>query len=131
MNKSSTINHPKTCFGISRHNVIIPLKLVDITDFKDGCFKYTFAINHPKPTDYMETHLNADFHEFFITEDRPLCDEYTKVRLTLEDAKKLVTKELNAERNATIRKLNSIDKDLSKIDNDVKELELAIQTCEA
>lgn len=110
MNKSSTINHPKTCFCISRDNVIIPLKLVDITDFKDGCFKYTFDINHTKPTDYMKTQLNYDFNEFFITEDRPLCDEYTKVRLTLEEAKKLVTKKLNAERNATMRKFNYFNK---------------------
>lgn len=120
------MNHPKTCFGVSRHNVIIPLKLTNVKDFKDGCFEYTFEINHPKPSEYMKTHHRADFEKQFISEDRPLCDKYTKFRLTLEDAKQLATSSLREERASAMREVNRIDKQLAEIDSSVAELEAAI-----
>ena len=127
MIRTTNMKHPELCFGISRHNVIIPLKVVDVVDYEDGCFKYTLEINHPKPTDYMECHHKADFYEKFVTADSPLCDEFTKIRLTLEEAKELVTKQLRADRTSAMMKVNGIDKSLAKIDADIAELEAAIK----
>jgi hypothetical protein len=127
MIETTNLEHPKICFGISRHNVIIPLKIIDVVDYEDGCFKYTFEINHPKPNDYMECHHKADFYEKFVTAGSPLCDEFTKIRLTLEEAKVLVTKQLRSDRTSAMMKVNSIDKSLAKIDADVAELEAAIK----
>jgi hypothetical protein len=127
MTEKSVIIHPETCFGVSRHNVIIPLKVVGITDLKDGCFEYKFAVNHPKPTRYMICQQEADFDEKFVTADSPLCDKYTKIRLTLKEAKDLVTQELMTERTSAMMKINGIDKSLAKIDADIAELEAALQ----
>ena len=121
------ITHPTTCFGISRHNVIIPLKVVKIKELGNGCFRYDFEINHPKPTDYMKTHYGADFEKEFVSEDRPLCNEFNKIRLTLDEAKELVTKQLMADRNTAMMTVNSIDKSLEKINSDIAELEVAIK----
>ena len=126
MIEKKKMNHPKICFGISRHNVVIPLKVVNIKDFEDGCVRYDFEINHPNPTDYMKTHYRADFENKFVTNDRPLCDEHTKIRLTLEEAKVLSTEQLKAERAAAMMRVNGIDKSLAKIDADIAELEVAI-----
>jgi hypothetical protein len=126
--KELQIEHPKICFGISRHNVIIPLKLNNIKDFKDGCFQYTFGVNHPNPSDYMECQQKADFNVKFVTNDSPLCDEYTNVRLTIQEAKELVTKKLRSERTSAMMKVNAIDKHLAKIDADIDELEAATHT---
>jgi hypothetical protein len=127
MIETKNMEHPEICFGISRHNVIIPLKIVDLFDYEDGCFQYTFEINHPKPTDYMKCHHKADFDAMLVTADAPLGSEFTKIRLTLEEAKELVTKQLRADRNSAMMKVNSIDKSLAKIDADIAELESAIK----
>jgi hypothetical protein len=127
MKESTIIKHPETCFGISRHNIIIPLKIVDIVDYEDGCFKYTLEINHPKPTEYMECHHKADFEAKFVTAEAPLCDKFTKIRLTLEEAKVLVTKQLRSDRTSAMMKVNAIDKSLEKIDADIAELDAAIK----
>ena len=126
MNPNSKITHPDICFGISRHNVIIPLKVINIEDYKDGCFRYDFMINHPKPTDYMETHHKADFEHKFTTYDHPLCHQSNRIRLTLEEAKEFITKQLIADKTAALMKINSINKSLSKIDDDIAKLEAAI-----
>lgn len=128
MTEEKKLDHPKICFGISRHNVIIPLKVVNVKDFEDGCLKYDFAINHPNPSQYMETHYRADFEEKYVSADRPLCDEFTKIRLTIAEAKELITKQLRAERAAAMMKVNGIDKSLAKIDTDIAELEAAIKS---
>lgn len=122
------MNHPKICFGVSRHNEIIPLKVIDIVDFNDGCFKYTFAINHPNPSDYMKCHHKADFEQKFVSASQPLCDQYTKIRLTLSEAKELITKSIKAERQQAMMKVNHLDKQLAKIDAQTEELEKAISS---
>lgn len=126
MSGTTKMKHPKICFGISRHNVIIPLKIVDVFDYEDGCFKYKLGINHPNPTDYMICHHKADFEEKLVTIDSPLCSEFTKIRLTLAEAGTLVTKQLRADRTAAKMKINSINKSLAKIEDDIAELEAAI-----
>jgi hypothetical protein len=110
MNESANMEHPEICFGISRHNVIIPLKVAAIVDYEDGSFEYKLEINHPEPTDYMKCHHKADFAERIITADRPLCDEHSKIRLTLEEAKGLISNQLKSDRTAAMMKINSIDK---------------------
>jgi hypothetical protein len=122
-----TIKHPTICFGISRHNVIIPLRVTEIEDFQDGCYRYKFAVNHPKPSEYMQCHQNASFDAIYISTDRPLCDEHTKVRLTLAEAKELVTKQLKRDRNTAQMQINSIDKTLNQIDTDTAALSDAIE----
>jgi hypothetical protein len=124
--KSNKIEHPTICFGISRHNDIIPLKIVEVTDYEDGCYRYVFDINHPKPTDYMKCHQKASFTDVFVSADRPLHDKYSKIHLTLESAKEAITRNLTLERSSAMAKINSIDKRLDKINNEVNELQLAI-----
>jgi hypothetical protein len=116
------IKHPKTCFGISRHNEIIPLKVVDVVDYEDGFFNYTLEINHPNPTDYMKCHHKADFQEKIVSPDAPLCDEHTRVRLTLDEAKALVTKQLCSDRAAAMMTVSNIDKRLAELDADIAEI---------
>lgn len=113
------MNHPEVCFGISRHNVIIPLKVINVIDYEDGCFKYIFEINYKNPTDYMKCHQKADFNNILVSEHSPLVNEFTKVRLTIEDAKELVTKQLKADRDKVMMKIRSIDKALSEVDDSV------------
>jgi hypothetical protein len=128
MTETTNMTHPEICFGISRHNAIIPLKVVDVVDCEDGCFLYKLEINHPNPTDYMFCHHRADFSEIFVTTGSPLCDEHTKIRLTLEGAKELITKQLNSDRATAMMKINSIDKRLAKIDADLAEIEAVIKS---
>lgn len=104
------MQHPTTCFGVSRHNVIIPLKVVHIKDYEDGCFNYTLAINHPNPSEYMQRHFESDFASKIVSQDSPLCDKYTKVRLTINEAKDLATQNLKRERTEAMMKINGIDK---------------------
>jgi hypothetical protein len=113
----------ETCFGISRHNIIIPLKVVKATHYDDGGYHYKFALNHPNPSDYLKCHQEADFREAFTSPDRPLCDEYTNYQLTLEEAKLQVTKKLRREKEDAMRKVNSINKQLAAIEHDIANLE--------
>jgi hypothetical protein len=123
----NTTQHPTVCFGVSRHNVIIPLKVIDVVDYNDGCVEYTFDINHPNPSDYLKCHQKADFDTKFVSVGAPLCDRYTKIRLTLEEAKQLITKQLKRDRASAMSKVNDIDKSLAKIDADVAALEADIK----
>lgn len=120
------MEHPTICFGVSRHNVIIPLKVVDVEDHGDGCFGYSMELNHPEPTSYMKTHLKAEFKYKIISPDSPLCDRFTRIRLTLGEAKSLVTDNLHRKRNELKMEMNGIDKQLANIDEETKALEAAI-----
>jgi hypothetical protein len=126
MSQQTEIKHPEICFGISRHNVIIPLKVVDVFDYKDGCFRYTFEVNHPEPSRYMICHQQADFNEKYVSPDSPLCDRFTKVRLTIEEAKEVARKELEDEKAAAIATVNRLNKALADIDSKAAELEKEI-----
>jgi hypothetical protein len=118
--------HPTFCFGISRHNVIIPLKVVNIEELEGGWFQYYFEINYPKPTDYMKKHYRSDFKSKTVTEDLPLCDEFTNIRLTLAGAKELITKTMIVNRAAAMMTVNNIDKKIAEIDDIIAEIELTI-----
>ncbi|MEZ8028549.1 hypothetical protein [Enterovibrio norvegicus] len=120
------MEHPNTCFGICRHNTIIPLKITNVEDYGDGCYGYTLEINHPKPTRHMLVHHEADFSHKIVTKDSSLCDEFTKIRATLDEAKQFVTKSLRADRTAAMCKVNRIDKQLAEVDASVAELEAVI-----
>lgn len=123
---NSTFAHPKTCFGITRHNEIIPLIVTNIVDYEDGCFHYTIELNHPKPTRYMKVQHQADFASKFVTKDTPLCDEFTMIRETLAEVKELLSKNLLSEQSRLERELRAIKKQLSDIDASVESIELAI-----
>lgn len=120
------IKHPSICFGISRHNVIIPLKVTDVIDCDDGCFKYEFEINHPSPSRYMECHYRADFKVRIVSEDSPLFYDHSNIRLTLEEAGEFIAKQLKSERDDAVMKIESIDKSIEKIGSEIALLELAI-----
>ena len=117
------MKHPKTCFGISRHNVIIPIKVTNVEDLGDDCYGYTFEINHPKPSEYMKLHQQVDFNYKIVSEDAPLCGEYTKFHKTLEDAKNVVKATLIEDRASAMLRINAIDKELAEIDATNAELE--------
>lgn len=121
------MNHPSICFGISRHNKIIPLKVVEVVDYKDGCFNYIFAVNHPNPTEYMECQQSADFTDRIVSADAPLCDEFTRIQPTLIEAKAYVSKKLIAERAAATMKISEIDGRLAKIEAEAEALDAAIK----
>ena len=110
------------CFGVSRHNVIIPLKVVEAIDYKDSSYKYRFALNHPKPTEYMETHYEADFKIKFTSEDSPLCDKFTQIRKTIKEARELAKVRLLHEKQQALMKINGIDKSHAKIDAEAAEM---------
>lgn len=126
MSEKIKIEHPKICFGISQHCVIIPLKVTMVTEVEDGCFEYEMAINHPNPSNYMKCHYKADFQSRLVTKDSPLCDKYAKIRLTIEEAKEFVITRLNADRDAAMMKVNGINERLAGINADIAELEAAI-----
>lgn len=117
------MNHPQTFFGVCRHNTIIPLKLAKVKDFEDGYYLYTIEINHPNPTRHMIVHHEADFTSRYVSENEPLCDQYSRIRLTLEEAKDLAKQKLNEEMNQALRKIESLKKQINKIDESCKDLE--------
>lgn len=117
------MEHPTTCFGLSRHNVIIPLIVTKVEDLGDGCFEYTFEINHPKPSDYLKCHHAADFTKKFVTEQQPLCDEYTKVRVSLSEIKALAKKDILKKRTELTQQINALNKQLDEIDQSVQNYE--------
>lgn len=120
------MNHPKTCFGVSRHHVIIPLKVEHVEELGEGCFVYIFSINHPDPSEYMQCHFKADFNERFVSSGRPLFDKYTDMRLTLSEAKELAIESIRTKRKYAMMTIDSLDEQLSKMDAEIAELEKAI-----
>lgn len=118
--------HPTSCFGITRHNVVIPLIVTHVEDFEDGCFQYTIELNHPEPTRYMIVQQKADFASKFITSDAPLCNEFSMIRETLDEARELATQNLVSERSRLERELEDTINKLNDVVASTKDLESLI-----
>ncbi|CAH6975994.1 hypothetical protein VCHA53O466_140005 [Vibrio chagasii] len=117
------MEHPTTCFGLSRHNVIIPLIVSNVEDLGDGCFEYSIDLNHPKPSKYLKFHHKNFFAEKIVSKHQPLCDKYTKVRVSLSEIKSLAKKEILEERAEHERVIKCLDKQLDEIDQAAKDYE--------
>ncbi len=120
------MEHPTICFAVTQHNEIIPLKVTNIKDYKDGCYKYTFEINHPKPSRYMKNQYEAFFEDKFVSEESPLCDEFTPFRLTFEEAIELAKRELKKKEASLLSQLNETRNRINNVDGKALELAEAI-----
>lgn len=117
------MKQPSICFGITRHNTIIPLKVSDVEDFEDGCFGVSLELNHVNPSRFMVVQHKADFEHRFVDAAAPLCSEFSNVRETLDEAKALLKKELLEEKKAWESKLKEVNRKLASIDEQATEIE--------
>lgn len=120
------MEHPTICFAVTQHNEIIPLKVTKVKDYKDGCYRYTFDINHPKPSEYMKRHYEYFFQDKFVSEEQPLCDQFTPFRLTLEEALALSKRELKSKEADLLSSLKSTRKQINNVEKKALELAEAI-----
>lgn len=120
------MEHPTFCFAITQHNAIIPLKVTNIEDYEDGYYRYRFEINHPNPSQYMKTQHRAFFEDKTVSEDCPLCDDFTSFRLTLDEAIELVKKELKKKEASLLSQLNETRNRIKSVDGKALELAEAI-----
>ncbi|WP_025562895.1 hypothetical protein [Psychromonas sp. SP041] len=116
------MNHPKTCFAVTRHNIIIPLILKKVEDFDADSYIYGFEIDEPAPTEYQKLHHKNFFSGFIVPKSESLTDVSSHVFLTEMAAILNIKKKLTNELEITSDKLTMIK-------SEIKELELLQLKC--
>lgn len=120
------MEHPTICFAVTQHNEIIPLKVTSVENYEDGYYRYRFEINHSNPSRYMKTQHRAFFEDKTVSEEYPLCDEFTSFRLTLGEAIELAKKELKKKEASLLSQLNETRNRINSVDEKALELAEAI-----
>jgi len=116
------MRNPTTCFALTRHNNILPLKIVDTDDMGDGCFLHHFEINLTNPSDYLKTQFNADFRSAIVSADSPLIHEHGRIRATLKEATELALFALEEEKKRALNEVISLESQMQSLSDEADRL---------